>query len=211
MRLPVRPTCGRREPTRPRGDPAPAHGRPIRLWGEGLRPGRPTMPPSIEADARSKKAGTQVAPARQTSSSARSQSKKWIDPSKINLRFTPHARTLNTRPHQGGAWCPASVLISKKATVEVMSQGKNRSGSPGEAANHRGKQALPEWERTAPGRGATVTVSGLTALLQSVVDNRQAVEVSQAATKAKVQAERAQAPSQLAVIRALESTIRGTF
>ncbi len=59
--------------------------------------------------------------------------------------------------------------------------------------------------------GATFTVTSLTALLQSVVDNRAAVEASKAATKAKVQAERIQAPSQLAVIRAFETVVRGTF
>ena len=59
--------------------------------------------------------------------------------------------------------------------------------------------------------GATFTVTGLTALLQSFVDSRAAVEASKAATKAKVQAEGVQAPSQLAVIRAFETLVRGTF
>src|SRR5579859_1326060 len=59
--------------------------------------------------------------------------------------------------------------------------------------------------------GATFTVTGLTALLQSFVDNREAVEASKAATKAKVQAEAAQAPSQRALIHALEATVRSNF
>ena len=59
--------------------------------------------------------------------------------------------------------------------------------------------------------GATFTVTRLTALLQSFVDTREAVEASKAATKAKAQAEQVQAPSQLAVIRAFETVIRGTF
>ena len=59
--------------------------------------------------------------------------------------------------------------------------------------------------------GASFTVTALTALLQSYVDNREAVEASQAAARAKVQTENAQAPSQLAVLRASESMIRGTF
>jgi hypothetical protein len=42
----------------------------------------------------------------------------------------------------------------------------------------------------------------LTALLQSFVDNRNAVEASKATTMAKVETERVQAPSHLAVIRA---------
>ena len=59
--------------------------------------------------------------------------------------------------------------------------------------------------------GATFTVTGLTTLLQSFVDTREAVEASKAATKAKVQAAGAQAPSQRATIHALETTVRGTF
>ncbi len=59
--------------------------------------------------------------------------------------------------------------------------------------------------------GATFTVTSLTALLQGFVDNRAAVEASQAATKAKVQAESVQAPAQLAVIRAFETFVRATF
>ena len=59
--------------------------------------------------------------------------------------------------------------------------------------------------------GATFTVTGLTEVMQAFVDNRQAVEVSKAATRAKVQTERAQAPAQLAVIRAFETVIRGAF
>ena len=59
--------------------------------------------------------------------------------------------------------------------------------------------------------GATFTVTGLTTLLQSFVDTREAVEASKAAAKAKVQAEGAQASSQRATVRALESMVRGTF
>ncbi len=59
--------------------------------------------------------------------------------------------------------------------------------------------------------GATFTVTGLTALLQSYVDNREAVEVSKAAFRAKVQTEQATAPSQLAVIRAFEKAVRSMF
>ncbi len=92
-----------------------------------------------------------------------------------------------------------------------MSQGKNSLAAQVKQLIIGVNKHYPNGSEQLQVGGATVTVSGLTALLQSVVDNRQAVEVSQAATKAKVQAERAQAPSQLAVIRALESTIRGTF
>jgi hypothetical protein len=59
--------------------------------------------------------------------------------------------------------------------------------------------------------GVTSTVSGLTGVMQAFVDNRDAVEVSKAATKAKIETERTQAPSQLAVFRAFETVIRATF
>jgi hypothetical protein len=59
--------------------------------------------------------------------------------------------------------------------------------------------------------GGSFTVTALTALLQSYVDNREGVETSQAAASAKVQTENAQAPSQLAVFRASQSMIRNTF
>ena len=59
--------------------------------------------------------------------------------------------------------------------------------------------------------GATFTVTGLTELLQSFVNNREAVEASKAAFQAKVQAEQAQAPSQLVVIREFEKVVRSTF
>jgi hypothetical protein len=59
--------------------------------------------------------------------------------------------------------------------------------------------------------GATFTVTALTQLMQDFVDQREAVEASKAATKTKVEAERAQAPSRLAVIRAFETIVKGSF
>jgi hypothetical protein len=59
--------------------------------------------------------------------------------------------------------------------------------------------------------GATFTVASLTQLMQDFVDNRAAVETAQAATKAKIAAERAQAPAQLAVIRAFVTIVKATF
>src|SRR5260370_30340162 len=59
--------------------------------------------------------------------------------------------------------------------------------------------------------GATRTVSALTELLQGFVDLRSAVVASQAATKAKVAAERAEAPALLAVIREYVAFVRATF
>jgi hypothetical protein len=59
--------------------------------------------------------------------------------------------------------------------------------------------------------GVTSTVRGVTGVMQTLVDNRDAVEVSKAAMKAKIETERSQAPNQLAMIRAFETVVRGTF
>lgn len=59
--------------------------------------------------------------------------------------------------------------------------------------------------------GATHTVTALTQLFQSFVDLRQAVIASQAATKAKVATERAQAPSLLVVIDEFVAFVKVTF
>jgi hypothetical protein len=55
------------------------------------------------------------------------------------------------------------------------------------------------------------TIGQLTALMQSYVDHRQSVEDSKAATKAKVETERKQAPSQLETIDAFTTIVRGMF
>jgi hypothetical protein len=59
--------------------------------------------------------------------------------------------------------------------------------------------------------GATFTVTALTQLMQNFVDNREAVEASKAATKTKIETERTQAPSQIAVVTAFEKVVRGSF
>src|SRR5258708_10764056 len=59
--------------------------------------------------------------------------------------------------------------------------------------------------------GATFTVSALTQLMQDFVDQREAVEASKAATKAKIETERTRAPSQIATIVAFETIARGMF
>jgi hypothetical protein len=59
--------------------------------------------------------------------------------------------------------------------------------------------------------GASFTVSGLTQLMQSFVNAREAVEASKAATTATVQTERTQSTARLAVIRSFETVVRGTF
>jgi hypothetical protein len=59
--------------------------------------------------------------------------------------------------------------------------------------------------------GATFTVTALTQLLQDFVDQREAVEASKAARRAKVEAERVHAPSQIAIVHAFEMVVRGMF
>ncbi len=59
--------------------------------------------------------------------------------------------------------------------------------------------------------GATYTVTALTKLFQDFVDLREAVEVSRAALRAKIEAERTHAPSLLAVIHAFEAIVRGAY
>ena len=59
--------------------------------------------------------------------------------------------------------------------------------------------------------GATFTATSLTQLMQDFVDNREAVDASRAVFKAKIEADRAHAPSQIAVIAAFETIVRGMF
>jgi hypothetical protein len=92
-----------------------------------------------------------------------------------------------------------------------MSQSKNNQAAQVKQLIIGANKHFPSGSQQLQVGGATFTVTGLTALLQSFVDTRAAVEASRAATKAKVQAEGVQAPSQLAVIRAFETLVRGTF
>jgi hypothetical protein len=59
--------------------------------------------------------------------------------------------------------------------------------------------------------GATITVTELTEIMQRFVDNKDAIATQRAALAARIQAERVAAPSQLAVIRAFETVVRGAF
>ena len=59
--------------------------------------------------------------------------------------------------------------------------------------------------------GTTFTVSELTQSMQDFVNTRDAVEAAQAAAKAKVQTERSQSTSQIAIIRGFEAFVRATF
>jgi hypothetical protein len=103
------------------------------------------------------------------------------------------------------------VSSFEKEKVHVMSQGKNSLAAQVKQLIAGANKHYPNGSEQLQVGGATFTVTGLTALLQSFVDNRQAVEASKAATKAKAQAELTQAPSLRAVIHAFESVVRGTF
>jgi hypothetical protein len=59
--------------------------------------------------------------------------------------------------------------------------------------------------------GSAYTVTALTALLQSFVDLREAVDASKAAAKAKIAAEGAQAPSLHGVVSAFVAYVKATF
>jgi hypothetical protein len=59
--------------------------------------------------------------------------------------------------------------------------------------------------------GATFTVTELTEVMQRFVDNKDATATQRATLAARIQAERAAAPSQLAVIRVFETVVRGAF
>jgi hypothetical protein len=96
--------------------------------------------------------------------------------------------------------------------VKVMStQGKNSQAALAKQLIAGVNKHFPNGSQQLQVGGATFTVTGLTTLLQSVVDNREAVEVSKAASKAKVQAEAAQAPSRRALMHALETMVRSNF
>jgi hypothetical protein len=73
------------------------------------------------------------------------------------------------------------------------------------------KKRFPNGNQQVTVGGVTRTVDQLTAELQTFVDNRTAVETAQATTKMKVDAERAQAPSLLALIAAFVTYVRLTF
>jgi hypothetical protein len=92
----------------------------------------------------------------------------------------------------------------------------NQNSKTGQAARVRQlivgtKKHYPNVDDKINVGGATFTVATLTKLFQDFVDQRDAVDASKATTKAKIETERAQAPSQLAVIRAFETVVRGSF
>src|ERR1019366_184413 len=104
------------------------------------------------------------------------------------------------RPHGKGTITTMSNIRAKNSLAAEVTQ--LIAGASKHFSN--GSQALQVG-------GATFTVTALTQELQGFVDNRDAVEASKAATKAKIEIERVQTPSQLALIRAFQTVGRGTF
>jgi hypothetical protein len=92
-----------------------------------------------------------------------------------------------------------------------MSVGKNRLAARVRQFVAGAKKRFPNRDQPILVGGTTFTVDGLTSAMQRFVDNREAVEVSKSLTKAKVEIERVQAPSQLALVRAFETVLRGMF
>jgi hypothetical protein len=108
---------------------------------------------------------------------------------------------------------PDQVSSFEKEMVSVMSETKSKNSRATQV-----KQLIlgigkhyPDGSQSIPVGGATFTVTALTQLMQDFVDQRAAVETAKAAVQAKVGTERSRAPSQLAVIRAFETIVRGTF
>jgi hypothetical protein len=73
------------------------------------------------------------------------------------------------------------------------------------------RKHFPNGSQTLQVGNVTYTVDELAAAMQSIVDIHDAVEASKAATKAKLQAEEAKTPSNLALVHAFETMVRGMF
>jgi hypothetical protein len=93
----------------------------------------------------------------------------------------------------------------------IQGKGKNELAAQVKQCIAGANKHFPNGSQPLQVGGVTSTVAGVTGVMQAFVDNRDAVEVSKAATKAKIETERVQAPAQLAVIRAFETVVRGTF
>jgi hypothetical protein len=106
---------------------------------------------------------------------------------------------------------PARLRTRKEVMNMSKRTGKNDQASRAKQLILGTKKHYPNESAELKVGGATFTVNALTQLMQDFVDQRQAVEASKAATRTKVETERTQAPSKIAVIRAFETVVRGTF
>jgi len=89
--------------------------------------------------------------------------------------------------------------------------GKNRQATRARQLILGTKKHFPNASAELQVGGATFTVTALTQLMQDCIDQRDAVEASKAAAKAKIEAERVHAPSQIAIMSAFETVVRGMF
>jgi hypothetical protein len=111
--------------------------------------------------------------------------------------------TARTREEEIGAIMSTSIVsaartkTTKASLVQNLIVGANKH--------------FPNASQSLTFGGATRTVTALTQLLQSYVDLRTAVIASQAATKTKIVAERAQTPSLLALIDEFVAFVKVTF
>jgi hypothetical protein len=106
---------------------------------------------------------------------------------------------------------PARLRTRKEVMNMTQRTGKNDQASRAKQLILGTKKHYPNDSAELKVGGATFTVNALTQLMQDFVEQRQAVEASKAATRTKVETERTQAPSKIAVIHAFETVVRGTF
>jgi hypothetical protein len=108
---------------------------------------------------------------------------------------------------------PGQVASSSHKAGEVMSTARSKGNKVSLVLQliTGTKKHFPNASQSLEFGGATRTVTALTQLCQSFVDLREAVVTSQAATKAKVAAERAQTPPLLAVIGEFVAFVKATF
>jgi hypothetical protein len=104
-----------------------------------------------------------------------------------------------------------ALATRTKKEDRIMKQNK-ASQAAGIAALIAGfKKHYPTGSTTLQVGGASYTVDSLTTTLQGAVDQESAVEAAKTAYSAKLQAQRAQAPSNNALIKALKAYVRSTF
>jgi hypothetical protein len=104
-----------------------------------------------------------------------------------------------------------SSFLKTRKQVNIMTQSKNIRATQVKQLILGIEKHYPSGSPSIPVGGASFTVTALTQLMQDFVDQRAAVETAKAVLRAKVGTERTQAPSQLAVIRAFETIVRGAF
>jgi hypothetical protein len=104
---------------------------------------------------------------------------------------------------------PARLRTRKEVMNMTQRTGKNDQASRAKQLILGTKKHYPNDSAELTVGGATFKVNALTQLMQDFVDQRQAVEASKAVTRTKVETERTQAPSKIAVIHAFRDGREG--